>query len=154
MKLAIAFIALSLAAGQYAPPRQGTDPLDAEREARVMRIGKGLRCPMCQGQSIADSQASAARAQLDKVRELVAAGKTDAEIEAYFVERFGEWTLLKPKPKGTNLLLWFLPLLGLLLGTWLILSQVKKPGGPTKVEPQAPPSDDDFLAQVRNDVEK
>ena len=88
--------AVALAQGDYAPGRAGLDPLDADREARVQKLGKQLRCPVCQGTSIADSPSSMARAQLDKVRELVAEGKTDEEIYAYFVARYGEWALLSP----------------------------------------------------------
>ncbi|MBX7112873.1 MAG: cytochrome c-type biogenesis protein CcmH [Myxococcaceae bacterium] len=154
MNLGLILLAAGLVTGQYAPQRQGTDPLDAEREARVHRLGKGLRCPMCQGQSIADSPAPAARAQLDKVRELVAAGRSDAEVESYFVDRYGEWALLKPKPQGSNLLLWLLPGMLLLAGLWIILTQVKRaptPGAPSVSPPKA---DDDYLAQVRNDVDR
>jgi cytochrome c-type biogenesis protein CcmH len=153
MKLALALFAFSLSAGQYAPQRQGTDPLDNERETRVLRLGKGLRCPMCQGQSIADSPAPAARAQLDKVRELVAAGRSDSEIEAYFVERYGEWALLKPKAQGSNLLLWLLPALLLIVGVVIIVTQVDRGRGPT-VPPPPSKIDDDYLAKVRSDVEK
>ncbi len=71
---------LGLLLAAYAPQQAGSALLDPPREARVQALGKQLRCPMCQGLSIADSGSSAARAQMDKVRELVAAGKTDQEI--------------------------------------------------------------------------
>src|SRR5262249_13175201 len=116
----------------YAPPRQGTDPLDAEREARVMRLGKQIRCAVCQGVSIADSPASTARAQLDKVRELVAAGQSDDQILQYFVDRYGEWALLKPKTEGTTLGLWVFPVMLLGGGLLLVWAQVKK-------KPPSPP---------------
>ena len=79
-------------------------------------IGKQLRCAVCQGVSIADSPASMARAQLDKVRELVAADKTDQEIYDYFVERYGEWALMEPKKSGVTLGLWLAPVLMLVVG--------------------------------------
>lgn len=120
------FLSLLLSLGSP-PPRQGLDPLDALREARVQLVGKQLRCAVCQGVSIADSPASMARAQLDTVRELVAAGKTDPEIEDYFVERYGEWALMEPKKAGVTLGLGLglAPIVMLLLGVMLILRSTK-----------------------------
>ena len=80
-------LVLGLVLAAYAPQQAGSTPLDPQREARVQTLGKQLRCPMCQGLSIADSNSSAARAQMDKVRELVASGKTDQEIRAFFISR-------------------------------------------------------------------
>lgn len=136
----------------YAPLRQGQEPLDQVREARVQQIGKKLRCAVCQGVSIADSPASMARAQLDKVRELVTEGKTDQEIYDYFVERYGEWALMEPKKSGVTLGLWLAPVLVLVLGVLLIIGSTKKPPA-TPVE-QTPPETDDYLAKVRADLEK
>lgn len=155
----IASLALvaSLVTGQgYAPTRPAVDPLDAQREQRVMTLGKKFRCAVCQGVAISDSPASMARAQLDKVRELVAENKSDDEIEAYFVARYGEWVLLEPKKEGLNALLWLGPVLLLGIGVLIILSQVKKrPAQPAAaaVPVEAAPTDD-FLAQVRADLDK
>ncbi|MDX2015474.1 MAG: cytochrome c-type biogenesis protein CcmH [Myxococcaceae bacterium] len=153
--LALSFV---LAQG-YAPQRQGLDPLEAEKEARVMRLGKQLRCAVCQGVSIADSPASMARAQLDKVRELVAEGKSDDEIYTYFIERYGEWVLLEPTKGGLNAVLWVGPLALLGLGLLVIVLQSKrKPASPVTSAPAAPApaptADDALLAQVRADLEK
>lgn len=153
-------ISVVLAQG-YAPPRQGQDPLDAEREARVQRIGKLLRCAVCQGVSIADSPASMARAQLDKVRELVVEGKSDEEIFDYFVARYGEWALMEPRKSGVTLGLWVGPLLLLALGIFLIMRNTHQPvpGTPKAEAPAAeptpaPPAEDEYLAKVRADLEK
>jgi cytochrome c-type biogenesis protein CcmH len=147
-------LSLVLAQG-YAPPRQGQDPLDAEREARVQRIGKLLRCAVCQGVSIADSPASMARAQLDKVRELVVEGKSDDEIFDYFVERYGEWALMEPRKSGVTLGLWLAPLGILALGMFLIIRSTWKPvaAAPPAQQQSAPPADDEYLARVRADLE-
>lgn len=147
-------LALTLLLSQdgYAPLRQGQDPLDRAREARVQLVGKQLRCAVCQGVSIADSPASMARAQLDKVRELVAAGKSDQEIYDYFVERYGEWALMEPRKSGVTLGLWVAPVLLLLIGIVLILSSTKKPSATPKA-PEPLPADD-YLAKVRADLEK
>ncbi|HET6983622.1 MAG TPA: cytochrome c-type biogenesis protein CcmH, partial [Myxococcaceae bacterium] len=101
---------LGLVLASYAPQQAGSALLDPPREARVQALGKQLRCPMCQGLSIADSNSSAARAQMDKVRELVAAGKSDQQIRDFFTSRYGEWALLEPPASGMNLLVWLLPL--------------------------------------------
>ncbi len=155
----IALLLSVLLAQGYAPTRQGQDPLDAEREARVQRVGKLLRCAVCQGVSIADSPASMARAQLDKVRELVTEGKTDDEIYEYFVERYGEWALMEPKKSGVTLGLWVLPVALLLVGVFLIVNSARKPGDGLSQAPPAEPaaptqSDDEYLAKVRADLEK
>ena len=145
-------VALLLGQG-YAPPRQGVEPLDKLREDRVQILGKKFRCAVCQGVAIADSPASMARAQLDKVRELVAEGHSDQEIEDYFVSKYGEWVLLEPRKTGLNAFLWVGPVLLLLIGIAIILGQVKKrpPGSPPG---GAAPVADDFLAQVRADLNK
>ena len=144
-------LSMLLAQG-YAPLRQGQDPLDATREARVQQIGKQLRCAVCQGVSIADSPASMARAQLDKVRELVAEGKSDEEIFEYFVSRYGEWALMEPKKSGVTLGLWVAPVILLILGVLLIIGSTKKPEAAAPVAP--PEQTDDYLAKVRADLEK
>jgi cytochrome c-type biogenesis protein CcmH len=79
------------------------------------QIGVKLRCPVCQGLSVADSTSIAAIQMQNRIRELVAAGYSEDQIEAYFVERYGEWVLLEP-PFRNNLLIWLGPGLGVGLG--------------------------------------
>src|SRR5256885_2134462 len=79
---------ITLLLSQFAPQHVGTEPLDAEREARVQRLGKRYRCPVCQGLSIADSGSPSARAQMDKLRDLVREGRSDPEINDYFVSKY------------------------------------------------------------------
>lgn len=144
-----------LLAQGYAPPRQGQDPLDAEREARVQRVGKLLRCAVCQGVSISDSPASMARAQLDKVRELVVAGKTDDEIFDYFVERYGEWALMEPRKSGVALGLWVAPFLLLAGGGLLVWNALRRKSvKPVAATGEAAPTEDPYLARVRSDLER
>lgn len=148
---------LGLVLASYAPQQAGSALLDPPREARVQALGKQLRCPMCQGLSIADSNSSAARAQMDKVRELVAAGKTDQEIRDYFTSRYGEWALLEPPASGMNLLVWLLPLL-LLVGGGAAIARIMRrpvpaaPSPPAEPEEKRPPSDDPYLEAVRAEL--
>jgi cytochrome c-type biogenesis protein CcmH len=115
---------------------------------------------MCQGLSIADSNSSAARAQMDKVRELVSAGKTDTEIRDYFVARYGEWALLEPPARGMNWLVWLLPLALLIGGGWAIVRTVRRavPQGSAEARGESPAaqpiSDDPYLEAVRAELRR
>jgi cytochrome c-type biogenesis protein CcmH len=158
MLLPVFLLSLSLGQG-YTVQRQGTDPLEPTREAHVQALGKQLRCAVCQGVSIADSPASMARAQLDKVRELVVQGKTDDEIFDYFVDRYGEWALMEPRKSGVTLGLWLFPIVLLVVGLVIIFASAGKKGplptvAPTGPAAPEPTGDDAFLAQVRADLEK
>jgi len=88
--------------------------------ARTRQVAKGLRCPVCQGLSVADSNADSARAMHDRIEELVAQGYSEEQITDYFVDRYGEWVRLEPEPEGMALLIFVLPA-GLLVfgGLWL-----------------------------------
>jgi cytochrome c-type biogenesis protein CcmH len=150
-------LGLLLAATPHAPQQAGSEPLDAPREARVQALGQLLRCPMCQGLSIAVSGSSAARAQMDRVRELVAEGRTDDEIRAYFVARYGEWALLQPSAHGLNWLVWLGPMALLVLGAFVIGRLVREGRAPLAAErpaEKAPPSNDAYLDAVRRELKK
>jgi cytochrome c-type biogenesis protein CcmH len=95
------------------PPGPAPAPADLDRLARD--VGSRLRCPVCQGLSVADSNSAAATQMQGLVRDLVAAGYTRAQIEDYFVGKYGEWVLLDPRAGGLNLLVWVGPLAGLAL---------------------------------------
>lgn len=161
MNAVLLTLTLLLASGQYAPQQAGSEPLAPELEVRVQHLGKVLRCAVCQGLSVADSPSSMARAQLDKIRELVAAGKSDAEVRDYFVARYGEWVLLQPTAEGANLLVWLGPVALLLGGAFVIARQVRAaPASPTPPPPPAatPPapdaSVDPYLAAVRRELDQ
>jgi cytochrome c-type biogenesis protein CcmH len=111
---------------------------------------------MCQGLSIADSGSSAARAQMDRVRELVAEGRTDDEIRTYFVSRYGEWALLEPSANGLNWVVWLGPAVLLLLGAWLIARLLRRrpPAQPPQGQPAPPAAADPYLDAVRAELEK
>ncbi|MCL2179344.1 MAG: cytochrome c-type biogenesis protein CcmH [Cystobacterineae bacterium] len=112
----------------HAPTREGLAPLTPALEARVQKLGKEIRCPMCQGLSVADSGSSSARAQMDKIRELVSQGKDDAEIRDFFVSRYGEWALLQPVKSGLNLLLYAAPFALLAVGLGVLSWRRRKVG--------------------------
>ena len=96
------------------PP--ATPPPTEEVESTAYAIGKKLRCPVCQGLSIADSNAEGAVMIQRRINELVAAGYTEIQIQDYFIDKYGEWILLEPKPEGLNLIIWVAPVAAAALG--------------------------------------
>jgi cytochrome c-type biogenesis protein CcmH len=100
------------------PP--GPLPTAVEIAPRTQNLSRHLRCPVCQGLSVADSTSNAAMNFQNRVEELVRVGYSDDQIYDYFVERYGEWILMEPKRSGINWLLYIAP--GLALGLGLALS--------------------------------
>lgn len=92
------------------------ETLDPKREETVRRLASELRCPVCQGLSVQDSPTELAQQMKAVIRRQLAEGKTPDEVRAYFVGRYGEWILLEPKASGFNLVLYLLPLFGVLAG--------------------------------------
>ncbi|MFN4129611.1 MAG: cytochrome c-type biogenesis protein CcmH [Paracoccaceae bacterium] len=79
---------------------------DPGLEARARAISRDLRCPVCQGESIDDSNAPISRDLRLVVRERIMAGDTDAQVIDFVVNRYGEFVLFNPKAEGANLILW------------------------------------------------
>jgi cytochrome c-type biogenesis protein CcmH len=161
---ALALLLSSAAWAQYAPQQAGTDPLEPALEARVQDLGTQIRCPTCQGLSIAASSAATARSQLDMVRTLVKQGKSDEEIKAFFVDRYGEWALLRPTSNGLNAFVWVGPVALLLGGLgfifWYAARNKQSAGGTVgEAAPAQPPvagdaPADPYLSAVRAELDR
>ena len=89
---------------------------DPKLESRARDISEGLRCLVCQNQSIDDSDAPLARDLRILVRDRLSKGDSDKQVKEYLVDRYGEFVLLKPTFSTKNLLLWAFGPLVLLLG--------------------------------------
>lgn len=85
------------------PDEMLTDPA---LEARAREISRDIRCPVCQGETIDDSNAPISRDLRLIIRERLVAGDSDAEVVDFIVARFGEGVLFKPRAEGVNLVLW------------------------------------------------
>jgi cytochrome c-type biogenesis protein CcmH len=88
---------------------------EGEINEKVRQISKTLRCAVCQSESVWESNAELALQMRNIVRERVIAGESGDEIRAYFVSRYGDFILLKPRVSGLNRLIWFGPFLALAL---------------------------------------
>jgi cytochrome c-type biogenesis protein CcmH len=123
----LAFIALFLLL-IISIPVDAADPPDLEEQTRV--LAAELRCVVCQNLSVADSPSEMAQQMRAIVREQLQAGRTPQEVRDFFVSKYGEWVLLKPKTSGVSLLLWVLPYIalsaGMLTALWLIRRWAKQ----------------------------
>tara|TARA_B100001989_G_scaffold227463_1_gene183642 strand:+ start:117 stop:485 length:369 start_codon:yes stop_codon:yes gene_type:complete len=89
-------------------------------------IHKNLRCLVCQGQSIADSNSDFAMTLKMVVEDLIEQGKTEEEIYNFLSEKYGDWILYNPKFNSGNFLLWVLPYLALIAGGIIIVLLIRK----------------------------
>lgn len=105
MRALILAVAILAAAPAFAvqPDEMLSDPA---LEARAREISRDLRCPVCQGENIDDSNAQISRDLRLLVRERLTAGDTNDQVIAYIVDRYGEFVLFDPPAKGANLALW------------------------------------------------
>lgn len=98
----------------------------AEQEQRAIYLAQQLRCPRCQNQNLTESNAPIAVDMQRKVNQLVKDGKSDQEIFDYMTERFGDFVLYKPKLSPNTYILWFLPLIILLIFLGFIAKNMLK----------------------------
>jgi len=100
---------------------------DPALEARARTLSEGLRCMVCQNQSIDESDADLARDLRVLVRERLKAGDSDKQVIDYIVSRYGEFVLLKPRFDTRNALLWAAPVLLLLVGGVFVFRASRTP---------------------------
>ena len=134
-----AFLVLLLAApalgGLWAPVHAAPVPdsfSDPAMEARARHLQRQLRCLVCQGESIDESGADLAADLRHLVRQQMAAGKSDQQIEDYLVARYGNFILMKPPVEPDTYVLWLAPFL-VLIGAGavaiLVISRARKSAG-------------------------
>lgn len=123
---------------------------DPALEERARGLSAGLRCMVCQNQSIDDSDAELARDLRLLVRERLVAGETDAEVIDYVVSRYGEFVLLKPRFSLRNTLLWASPVILLLVGGGALALQAvrrRSPAATARLSPEEEKRLDDILGR-------
>ncbi len=99
---------------------------DDEMQARYEAIISEVRCVQCQNQTIKDSNVQIASDLRREIRRLLSEGKTDSEVFAFLVERYGEFVLYRPPMSGVSLLLWIAPGILLLIGGFIAVRVVVK----------------------------
>ena len=99
---------------------------DAKQEAQAKALMLTLRCIVCQGQSIADSDAELAGDMRAMVRTRIAAGEKPEAIRQWLIERYGQWVSYKPLVEPLTWPLWFAPLILLGIGAFLARGRFRK----------------------------
>ena len=100
--------------------------LNKKQELTARNISKNIRCMVCQNQSIDESNAPLARDLRILIRNQIKEGKGEKEIYKFLTDRYGDFILLKPPFKSTTLALWFLPLVFVLIGIFVVYYHNKK----------------------------
>ena len=106
---------------------------DPAKEAQAKALMNTLRCLVCQGQSIADSDAPLAGDMRHEVRAKIAAGESPEAIRQWLVARYGNWVSYDPPFDRATALLWLAPLLFLAIGGWFAFGRFRR-GGDAKEE--------------------
>lgn len=120
LAMALVLAAPALADSSLPPAQWAYRQLpDAQQEAKATALMEQLRCLVCQGQSIADSDAELAGDMRHLVRSRIAAGESPADVRGWLVERYGAWVSYQPPVEPVTWPLWLAPLVLLGLGAWL-----------------------------------
>jgi cytochrome c-type biogenesis protein CcmH len=99
---------------------------DAKQEAQAQALMQELRCLVCQGQSIADSDAELAGDMRDLVRRRIAAGEKPGEIRAWLIDRYGDWVSYRPSAAPIAWPLWGTPIILLIFGGAVVAGRLKR----------------------------
>ena len=121
---------------------------DTTLEARARSISAGLRCLVCQNQSIDDSDAPLARDLRLLVRERLVAGDSDDAVRSFLVQRYGDFVLLKPPFNAETLVLWLTPLLALGFAGWAARSIFRKSPAMVAAERKLTAEEEAALAKI------
>ena len=105
---------------------------DSTPQDRVRALGSSIKCPVCQGEAIADSPSETATAMMEVVAEKVDEGLSDDQVYEYFRARYGDGIILDPPFRGRTLLLWLLPVVAVVVGVFMILGRRQSPAPPSE----------------------
>ena len=97
-----------------------TNTFAYEKSDKIEKISKNLRCLICQGQSVYDSQSDFALSVKDLIKNKLENGNTEDEIYKYLQTKYGDWILYEPKINKNTIILWGLPLILFIFGGLLI----------------------------------
>ena len=104
-------------------------PSNPTTEARLKNLSTELRCLVCQNSTLADSDAELAQDLRNEIRMLIDDGKSDEEVIAFLVARYGDFVTFRPPVNANTALLWFGPFIMLIIGAIVLIVTLKKRAG-------------------------
>lgn len=124
--IAVVFTTLFAINGVQASPVETFEFQNEVTKVRFQALSKELRCPKCQNQNLADSNSTVASALRLELYNLLIQGKSDGEIIDLMVGRYGEFVLYRPRVSGVTYILWFGPVLLILIGLIVVIIILRK----------------------------
>jgi cytochrome c-type biogenesis protein CcmH len=120
------FVLLLLLLASPAAPLANVQLTDARQEQQARALMETIRCLVCQGQSIADSDAEMAGDMRSLIRERIQKGERPEAIRTWLIQRYGDWVTYEPPLSLTTVFLWGLPLLLLMMGGGLAMGRIRR----------------------------
>ena len=126
LALALLVAAPALADSNLPPARWANEQLpDPRQETQAKALMEEIRCLVCQGQSVADSDADLAGDMRHLIRSRIAAGEKPSAIRAWLIQRYGDWVTYRPTSEPVNWPLWLAPIVLLGLGFLLLRKRIR-----------------------------
>ncbi|MGI9533378.1 MAG: cytochrome c-type biogenesis protein [Thermodesulfobacteriota bacterium] len=121
-------------------------------EKNVSIISNELMCPVCRGQTVAESNSSLANDFREIIRKKLEAGESKEEILNYFIGRYGESVLASPPARGIRLIVWIAPLLAIIIGFFILIKFIKSKNVKIENNESIPRDKDQYLEKVDNKI--
>ena len=119
-------IGLLLIQTPFAESIEANDFETIDQQSRYTQLIENIRCPVCQGQSISGSNSELAKDLREKVREMILDSRSDADIYSFMVERYGDFVVYKPPLNIKTFLLWFAPLVVMILSLLFLFRSTRQ----------------------------
>ena len=127
-RLSVLFVLL-LTAVMLSPVQAAVDAFafdTPEQQERFRHLSNEFRCPMCQNTNLTGSSGGVAEDLRREIYMMIMEGQTDEEITRFMLDRYGDFILYRPRLTGETILLWFGPLLFLLVGGWVVMGIIRR----------------------------
>jgi|TARA_B100001079_G_scaffold210971_1_gene185103 cytochrome c-type biogenesis protein CcmH len=115
---------LLLIQSSYAGTIEAKAFISSEQQKRYQDLIEDIRCPVCQGQSIGDSNSGLALDLREQVRKMILNNNTNDEIYSFMVQRYGDFVIFKPPIKPATYMLWFAPFLFLFICLFILFRSI------------------------------
>ena len=150
IKLTLVFLNICLLFLLFFTPVMFSDSI----EENVSDISKELMCPVCRGQTVAESNSALANDFREIIRKKLESGESKQEIINYFINRYGESVLASPPAKGIRLIVWVAPLLAIIIGFFILARFLRSRNISIEKKDTTYEGKDEYLKKVDIEIDK